>query len=150
MLESWTDTTHILLDFMDFQENGKDNVITESVRDMALEQCGQVADAAQRFLAQLEQTDIQADDRDILYKEFRNTAQMTKIAADYAAMRLRLFTGGEITTPLSQKEDEVEKAIASAQEFEEMIAEFKEIWLARDVYGELPSTLGWISKPSMM
>ena len=150
MIESWTDTTHNLWDFMDFQENGKDNVITESVRDMALEQCRQVADAAQRFLAQLEQTDIQADDRDILYKEFRNTAQMTKIAADYAAMRLRLFTGGEITTPLSQKEDEVEKAIASAQEFEEMIAEFKKIWLARDVYGELPSTLGWISKPSMM
>ncbi len=150
MIESWTDTTHNLWDFMDFQENGKDNVITEEVRDKALTQCGQVADAAQRFLDKLAQTDIQADDRDILYKEFRNTAQMTKIAADYAAMRLRLFTGGEITTPLSQKEDEVEKAIASAQEFEAMIAEFKEIWLARDVYGELPSTLGWISKPSMM
>ena len=150
MIESWSDNTHNLWDFMDFQENGKDNVIDEKVRNQALEQCQQVSQAALTFLEKLKATNIQADDAKLLYKEFKNTAEMTKIAADYAAMRLRLFTGGNITKALSTKEAEKAKAIESAKEFQVMIEDFKTIWKARDVYGELPSTLGWISKPAMM
>ncbi|MEG0366512.1 MAG: glycoside hydrolase family 20 zincin-like fold domain-containing protein, partial [Coprobacillus sp.] len=150
MVEPWSDTTHNLWDFMDFQEDGKDNAINERVRDKALAQCDQVAKAASDFLEKLKSVNIQADDADLLNKEFKNTAQMTKIAADYAAMRLRLFTGGGISTALSTKEAEKDKAIASAKEFQVMIEDFKSIWKTRDVYGELPLTLGWISKPAMM
>ncbi|MGN1344157.1 MAG: family 20 glycosylhydrolase [Traorella sp.] len=148
-VEAYTDNSR-LMEFMDFEKDGRDYKITPEVRDLALEQCKQVADAAVKFLEKLETVDIQADDAEILYKEFKNTAEVTKIAADYVAMRLRLFVGESITEPISTKKDEVATAIANAQEFQSMLKEFKEIWNARDAYGELPTTLGWISKPSMM
>lgn len=150
MIEPWSNNSNYLWDFMDFQENGKDNVITEENRDKSIAQCDQVSQAAQTFLDQLEKADIKSDDAQLLYLEFKNTAEMTIVAAEYTKMRLRLFTGGDIQTPLSTREEEKETAIANAKKFQSMIEDFKEIWKARDVYGELPSTLGWISKPAMM
>lgn len=149
LVEPWTENAR-LMEYMDFQKDGKDNQITPEVRDLALEQCKQVSEAALAFLDKLEKTNITADDAQILRKEFENTAELTKIAADYVAMRLRLFVGEKITEPVTTREEEIETAISNSKEFQDMIKDFKFIWNSRDNYGELPSTLGWISKPSMM
>lgn len=53
-------------------------------------------------------------------------------------------------TPLTTEKEEKAAAIQNAQEFQEMLEDFKYIGKERDVFGELLSTLGWISKPAMM
>jgi hexosaminidase len=150
LIEPYTENTKNLYDFMDFQDGAKNNSVNANSRDHAITQCGEVAAAADTFLQALSATDITAQDKDLLNLEFKNTGEMAKAAANYVAMRLRLFTGGNITTPLSTADQEKTLAAQLAVEYNNIINDFKDIWMQRDVYGDLPSTLGWISKPAMM
>ena len=117
-------------------------------RDKALETCTNIANDADSFLAVLENSDMTADDAQLLYKEFENTARQVKTATDFVSMRLRLYNENGITA-LTSREEEGDQAVVNLAYFEAMIEQFKEIWMERDVKHLLDSTLACISTPKV-
>ena len=118
-----------------------DNTITAEERDSFIEKCQMVSKNVEEFLILLSNSDMQADDGDLLYKEMKNTAQTLKITVDYAALRAKVFTGSEIEKPLSAFYEIADDLIENAKELNEVIEDFRYIWGERDMLNGQNSTM---------
>lgn len=139
MNDTWNSLNSSSFLWKSMNTNG-DSTIDVTERDALIEKCEKVSGDIEEFLDILSKSDMQSKEKDLLYKEFKNTAQTLKITVDYMAIRAKMLTGGSITAPVSGFYELSDDVMESADEFAEVIEDFRYIWGQRDLVNNLSST----------
>lgn len=131
--------TKNLREFIKFQqgESEKEKIAA------ALSQAVEISEMAEDFLTYLVGVDIKSEESSIFRVELKNGSEMLKAAADYTAMRLRIFSGA--TAPNEEKE-----VIAKHHnQYKATLADFKKSWLVRNKYSDLDDTMSLLFRPML-